>query len=572
MRRLCLGVLLLAGVGQAAAQQSAYDRAFDLERRGNLAAAAEAYREALRATPSDVNVVLGLERVLDELGRSPEMGPPASVALAADPGNPVLYGVAVRSWMAAGQIDSVRRLVTAWSALEPGSESPFREWGFAALAQRDRAAARQAYLAGRVQLGRADAMAGELAQLATIEGDYPVAAAEWRTAVTAIPAYRASALGMLSQAPAARRPALLDALARQHDPVSEALAASLLVRWGDPVGGFERLTEGLPAGDEGARLLTEFLEELRPLGTPEAALARGRCLEALADRGGQGGPRYLAEAARAYSEAGDQVAARRMLSRIAGDPASAPGVAAEAGLTLVSVLIAEGQLEEADRRLSDLAGTIPAEDSDRLRHDLARGLLRAGRLDRAEVLVAQDSSVEGLAVRGRVMLLRGNLRGAAEDLAAAGPYAVDRDDATDRARLLALLQTIDADSLPAVGEAFLALERRDSAAAVRRFETAADLLPEDRGGAALLLIAGRVAADLGEIGEADRLLQRAGAATGTAPAAAARLERARLLARDGRQAEAITALEQLILDQPGSAVAPQARHLLDAMRGGIPPS
>jgi tetratricopeptide (TPR) repeat protein len=572
MRRWCLGMLLLAGVGRAAAQQSAYDRAFDLERRGNLAAAAEAYREALRATPSDVNVVLGLERVLDELGRSPEMGPPASVALAADPGNPVLYGVAVRSWMAAGQIDSVRRLVTGWSALEPGSESPFREWGFAALAQRDRAAARQAYLAGRVQLGRADAMAGELAQLATIEGDYAAAAAEWRTAVNAIPAYRASALGMLSQAPVARRPALLEALARQHDPVSEALAASLLVRWGDPVGGFGRLAEGLPAGDEGARLLTEFLEELRPLGTPAAALARGRCLEALADRGGQAGSRYLAEAARAYSEAGDQVAARRMLSRIAGDPASAPGVAAEAGLTLVSVLIAEGQLEEADRRLSDLGGTIAAEDSDRLRHDLARGLLRAGRLDRAEVLVAQDSSVEGLAVRGRVMLLRGNLRGAAEDLAAAGPYAVDRDDATNRARLLALLQSIDADSLPAVGEAFLALERRDSAAAVRRFETAADLLPADRGGAALLLIAGQVAADLGEIGEADRLLQRAGAATGTAPAAAARLERARLLARDGRQAEAITALEQLILDQPGSAVAPQARHLLDAMRGGIPPS
>ena len=120
--------------------------------------------------------------------------------------------------------------------------------------------------------------------------------------------------------------------------------------------------------------------------------------------------------------------------------------------------------------------------------------------------------------------------------------------------------------------AFLALERRDSAGAVRRFETAAEALPLERGGAALLLIAGRVAAGLGDATEADRLLQRAGAATGTAPAAAARLERARLLARGGRQAEAVSALEELILDQPGSAVAPQARHLLDAIRGGVPPS
>jgi tetratricopeptide (TPR) repeat protein len=572
MRRLILSALLLAGAGRAGAQQSAYDRAFDLERRGSFAAAVEAYREALRASPSDVNVVLGLERVLDELGRSPEMAPPASAALATDPTNPVLYGVAVRSWMAAGQIDSVRRLVTAWSALEPGSESPFREWGFAALARRDRGAARQAYLAGRVQLGRPDAMAGELAQLATIEADYPVAAAEWRNAVTAIPAYRASALGMLSQVPEPRRATVLEALTRQSDPVSNGLAASLLVRWGDPVAGFRRLAKGLPPGDEGARLLAEFLEELRPLGTMEAALARGQCLEALADRGGQAGPRYLAEAARAYSEAGDQVAARRMLSRIAGDPASAPGVAAEAGLTLVNVLIAEGQLEEADRRLSDLRGTIAVEDYDRLRHALALGLLRAGRLDRAEVLVAQDSSVEGLAVRGRVMLLRGNLRRAAEDLAAAGPYAIDREDATARASLLALLQTVDGDSIPAVGLAFLALERRDSAGAVRRFESAAEALPLERGGAALLLIAGRVAADLGDMGEADRLLQRAGAATGTAPAAAAQLERARLMASGGRPAEAVAVLEQLILDQPGSAVAPQARHLLEVIRGGVPPS
>ena len=552
------------------AQQASYDQAFDLERRGSYAAAAEVYRQVLRTAPADVNALLGLERVLHELGHADAMGPAASAALAADAKNPVLYGAAVRAWTAAGQPDSVRRLVARWAQLEPGSEAPYREWGFAALGRRDRAGARQAYLAGREELRRGEALAGELAQLATVDGDYASAVTEWLTALRTIPGYRASAVGMLSQVPVERRSFVLGLLERRGNQTAAGLAAALSARWGDPLGGYRILAGAVAVGDSGVVALQEFLEELRSLGGKDAAAARARTLEAMADRSGRGGAQRLAEAARAYAEAGDQAAARRMLGRLASDPAAAPELAAMAGTTLVEVLVAEGRLDEADQRLSALQGAISADERERLTHQLARGLLHGGRLDRAEQLVAADSTVEGFALRGRARLLRGDLARASADLATAGPYAVDRADATERSALLALLQVIDADSLPALGLAFQALEQGDSAAAAGALEEVARQLPPERGGAELQLLAGRVQAGRALPVEAERLFRLAGKASGTAAAAGARLELARLMVHQGRQPEAIAALEQLILEYPSSTAAPQARRLLDAVRGGVP--
>jgi tetratricopeptide (TPR) repeat protein len=236
------------------------------------------------------------------------------------------------------------------------------------------------------------------------------------------------------------------------------------------------------------------------------------------------------------------------------------------------VLLAERRWDEAAARLAAAKDAIPAEEAERLRHELARGLLRAGRLPEAAALVATDSTTEGLGLRGRIRLLQGDLVEAASDLAAAGPYSVDRSEATDRAVILALLQVLDDDSLPALGDAFAALERGDSAAAAAGFERVADALPPERGGAELRLLAGRIEVALGAVSEAEVSLRRAAGASESAAAPAARLELARLLVRTGRSADAVPALEQLILDHPASAVTPQARRLLDTVRGGVPPA
>jgi tetratricopeptide (TPR) repeat protein len=566
-RALCL---LLGWAVPAAAQRTPYDRAFELERRGSYVQAAAGYRQILTAHPADLNSLLGLERVLHELGRSGDLGPPASAAVAAEPKNPVLFAVAVRAWTAADRADSVVGLVNRWSAVEPASEAPYREWGFAALARRDRTAARRAYQLGRERLGRPDALAGEIAQLATWEGDYSLAVSEWLLAIRATPGYRGSAVGLLSQIPVDRRAPLLAELDRRAQAPTDQLAASLAARWNEPTSGFERLMRRLPVGAQGVGPLQEFLEEVRSGTGRDASLARARTLEALAERQTTQRAKHLAEAARAYSDAGEQNSARRMLAQLSIDPRASPDAAATAGATLVGVLISEGKLEEADRRLADLKQTISLEEHERLTHRLARAWLRDGKTDRAERLVATDSTVEGFALRGRARLYRGDLAGASHDLAAAGPFAAERSDATERAAILAILQVIDRDSLPALGAAFLALERGDSAGAAGGFSAVGAGLPPDRGGAQLFLLAGQLRAGQGAVPEAEQLFVKAATVASSAAAPAASLELARIMIRQGRPKDAIAALEQLILEFPQSAVAPQARRLLDTVRGGAP--
>ena len=553
-----------------AAQQTPYDKAFELERRGSYAQAAAGYRKILAAKPAELNALLGLERVLHELGNPGELAPAATAAIGADAKNPVLYGVAVRAWTAAGNPDTVRRIVDRWAAVEPGSEAPYREWGFAALAARDRENARAAYRLGREKLRKPDALAGELAQLSTYEGDYPQAITEWLVAVRATPGYRASALGMLSQVPVDRRSTVLAELDKRGNPIADRLAGGLSARWNEPMAGYERIQKRLSAGAEGIPALEEFLEEVRAMPGREAALARARALESMADRNAAQRTRYLAEAARAYADAGEQNSARRMLSRLASDPKASPDAAATAGVTLIGVLIAEGKLEEADSRLAEVRKTLSVEDAERITHQVARGWLHHGKLDRAEALVKSDSTLEGMSIRGRARLYHGDIGGALRDLAAAGPFAADRADATERASVLAILQVLDADTLPPLGTAYLALERGDTSTAASGFAELAARLPPERGGGELTLLAGRLRQAQGSIPQAEQLFRKAGAAKGTAAAPAARLELARVLVRQGKQGEAITALEELILEYPESAVAPQARRLLDTVRGGIP--
>ena len=60
------------------------------------------------------------------------------------------------------------------------------------------------------------------------------------------------------------------------------------------------------------------------------------------------------------------------------------------------------------------------------------------------------------------------------------------------------------------------------------------------------------------------------ATTVPATAPAAELDLARLLVALHRGPEAIAQLEHLILTYPLSAMIPEARHLLDAVRGAVP--
>lgn len=577
-RRTAAVLLWLLGASGAvpASGQEPATRALDLERRGDYAGAAAAWRTALAAKPNDIAALLGLERALTPLGRLGEMTAEVQGAVRRD-SSPGVLGVAIRVWTAARQPDSARSAVERWAAAEPGSESPFQEWGMAAYAARDRISARAAYLLGRTLLGKPDVLAAELGQLAMLDGDYAAAAREWTTAVRRVSGYRAAAVSVLSQVPVGARATLLKELgqvtaASRGDMVAERIAAALMVRWGDPEGGARRLAAALtPRGSEAVDALQDQLEELRGIPGGPALLARARILEQLGERApADQRARYRLDAAQAYADGGDQASARRMLATLAGDAGASPLMAASATSTLVSVLVEEGGIEEADRRFSELAPVLGPEDRGRLAIRLAQGWIKAGRLGRADTLLAADSSVDAMAVRGRVALFRGDLGTAAMFLKEAGPFIGERPVATERISLLGLLQVLEQDSLPALGEALYRLERHDSAGAAAGLEQLATTLPPEKGGAELLLLAGRVRGGLGQLDRAERQFRAIVALDVKATSPAAEFVLAELLVRTGRKPEAIVALEHLLIAWPGSAVVPQARRLLDVARGAVP--
>jgi len=575
MPSLSLSPLLMVGLLLPASlwsQQPGITRAFDLERRGDYAAAAQAYRTVLATRPADVSALLGLERSLLPLSRSTEMLPAVGAALKAASMSSTVYGIALRAWAAAGQPDSVRSLAERWARMAPTEETPYREWGAAELGRQNRDGARAAYLRGRARLGRPDAMAAELAQLAQAEGDYPVALREWLLAVRRLPGYRGTAVSTLSQAPESVRPELLRLIAANSDLQSRRLEAELRALWGDPSGGYRALAAVLPDDRvQAVAALRSLLERVRTLRTTEGKQAQGQILEALASRAPDAqSPRLRLEAAQAYSAAGDRAAARRMLTGLADDRLTPTSVSSDAGTTLVGVLIGEGKPDEAQKRLVELRPTLPADEYDALRRRVALAWVRSGDLARADSMMAADTSVDGLALSGRIRLYRGDIAGAIERFKAAGPYAGDRADATRRTAFLALLQPIQADTLPDLGQAMLRLEQGDTAEASAGLERVAAELAPQHGGAELNLLAGRLLAATGRTAEAERLLRAATSqeAPGTAPAA--ELALADLLLSSKRPGEAVALLEHLILTYPQSALVPQARRKLDEARGAVP--
>ncbi len=571
-RTWLVGLWLLMSAAPLAAQDP-MARAFDLERRGNYPQAAEVYRGVLRQNPAELAALLGLERALTPINRLPEILPAVQAAIAASPGTAAIYGVGLRAYTQANMLDSLPALVDQWSRIAPGDETPFREWAAAALLRRDRPLARQAYQQGRERLGKPDALAPEIAQLAVVEEDWPTAVREWARAIRQLPGYRSSAIATLSTAPPPARPEILAALEREPGGEPGRLLVDLRARWGDPLGAFDAMMRTLPAAPaQQLEVLQGFLEQVRAEATQPYLLAQAKTMEALGARWANPAQkaRYRLDAARAYAAAGDRPAARRMLSDLAGDPSTGPAVAAGASATLVDLLVKEGRPGEAAAELDRLRGMLAVDEYRRLRRAVAARWGLDGEIVRAEASLESDSSVDALALLGRLRLYAGDLKGVSDRWRAAGPFAGSREEATERAVILALLQPIQPDTLVPLGRAFQRLDRGDTLVAASAFAEVGRTLPAEAGRAELLLFAGRLYATLAYDAEAERSLGAAVLPDAPATAAAALLELGRLYVRQDRRDKAVAVLERMILEYPSSAMIPQARRLLDQARNAVP--
>jgi hypothetical protein len=137
--------------------------------------------------------------------------------------------------------------------------------------------------------------------------------------------------------------------------------------------------------------------------------------------------------------------------------------------------------------------------------------------------------------------------------------------------MLALLQGVGPDTVPALGEALLWLEREDTLRALDELELVARELPDSSGRSPVLTLAGGLARESGDLNRAESLLVEALAADSVGPSApTAEYALGVVLVDSGRKEAAAERLEHMILSHPGSALVPEARRLLDQVRGAIP--
>ncbi|UCG86447.1 MAG: hypothetical protein JSW71_21535 [Gemmatimonadota bacterium] len=564
---LCL--LTIVGAQPASAQSGS---GLELERRGRHHEAAAAYRETLGSDQANVGAWLGLERVLTRLGRLETMMSLLDSAISRSPASNFLRELELRAWAALGQGDSVSAAAERWIAYAPEIPDPYRHWARTASRRGESARAIQILLDGRARLG-GSALAPELAQMYMAAGAWAGAAEEWAAAVMLDESHTTAAAAGLRQAPELQRDRILMILVDPHrEKVVHRLGAEVLVSWNRPEEGWTLLDSALPADrTRAATSLSRFADRTVRIGTPGAARARAYALERLAElTQGAASERARVGAAQAFADAGDLAAARRMLETLATADAP-PGDAASAMATLIRVTLESGRLEEADTRFRVWEERLRADDTERLRQSLASAWIRRGELGRAEQLLAADSSIAALAIRGWLALYRGDLFGATEYFRAAGPRAGSREEATRRTAILALLQNVRRDSLPRLGRAMLLLEQGDTSEAVDHMAEAATHLDDVGGRAHLLAFAGRLCVARSDFGRAESLLQRALAADSVGSAApAAEYALAVTYVETGRPEAAVRQLEHLILSHAGSAVVPEARRMLDQVRGAIP--
>lgn len=550
--------------------QAARVEASELERRGAYVEAAEAYGRGLALDPANTTLLLGLERTLSRVGRVQDALPSVQDAVRQQPANELIRGLEFRVGVRVGGADSAAAIAARWMAAVPGSVAPYREWS-RWLAQRGETDGALSVLGRGQALFGPEALAVDAAPVLAQADRWEEAAVQWAIAVTGRSSFLTPAAGSLGRAPESARDVVVAALMDNPGPEGHWLAADLLVLWNRAAEGWVVLASALPSeDDDAARLVGRFADRARVINTDDANLALGYALERLAQlTEGPAADQARLEAADAFADAGNLTAAQRMLSQITTG-ADADGRSAAAMATFIRVLAESGQVAQAQELFDDWQERLPPTASANLRETLAWAWVDAGELLRAGDLVGGDSTIGAFAVRGWLALYRGDLKSATEQLRAAGPFAQSRTMTTRSAEMLALLQRVQVDDLPALGSALLAATRGDTLAAIAELQRAANMVPATGGRADLLTLAGRWAR-LGGIPEAEGLLLSAIDSDPEGPAAPlAELELAMVYDGTGRPAEALARVEHLILTYPRSAVVPQARRLLDRLRGTVP--
>jgi predicted Zn-dependent protease len=558
---LCLTPLLLPSVARAqgaAPDTMAFYKALDLEAAGKYRDAAPLFRSALH-TSAGLNALLGLERVYAEIGKLDSLLAPLDTMIAANPQEETYRTVQLRTLQSLGRDADVRRVFDQWIRAAPTSASPYREYARLLLQKNQSAAADSVLVRARAALGSTKDLQLELAQARAAQGQWVESAQAWRLALVTADYLEQAAAYALAPTPSSARQQIREIfLAAPIEVASRRALADLETSWGSPAEGWNALKD-IPADSLGAEAWSEFAR--RAESEERWTIAREALESALRYKRT---PELAIRAATAAMNAGDAPAAVRLapLSDARGDSA----VAAKLYLPLhARALAALGRPSEAERLVERYDHFLTPGARNSLTRTIAWGWVRTGDMNRARAALAA-TGVEGDSsdAAGWLALYEGNLK------AARGLLRGGTESSPELALALGLVARLKADTAPAIGRAFLALARGDTAGAAAQFATAAHASPPVR--SLLLSTAAQLQVGLKHDAEAVTLWKRIlDTEKDTPEAPLAELEWARLLRRKGDVTAATTHLEHLILSYPQSALVPQARRELELSKGTIPP-
>jgi hypothetical protein len=542
---------------QASADTMAFYRALDLEAAGKYRDAVPLFRTALH-TSAGVNALLGLERVYAELGWSDSLVAPLDTLIAANPAEETYRTVQLRTLQSLGRDVELRHAFDKWIHDMPTSAAPYREYA-RLLLQKNRSAAADSVLArARQTLGTMKDLQFELAQARAAQGQWVESAQAWRQALANADYLEQAAAYALAPTPSSTRNQIREIfLALPIEVAARRALADLEMSWGSPIDGWNAL-KGIPPDSAAAEAWSEFAKRA------EAEERWGLAREALeSSLRWKRTPEISVRAATAAINAGDPAAALRLapISDARGDSA----LAARSYLPLtVRALAALGRPAEAERIVNAYDRFLNPGARNSLTRTIAWGWVRTGDMARARAaLAATGAEGDSSDAAGWLALYEGNLK-AARSLLRGGS-----ESSPELALALGLAARLKTDTAVAVGKAFLALARNDSAAAAAEFERAAAMTPPVQ--SLLLFTAARIYAARGVDSSAVALWKRIVDESKDSPEAPqAELEWARLLRKRGDNASAATHLEHLILPFPESSLVPQARRELDVVRAAVP--
>lgn len=530
-------------------------RAFDLETSGKCAEAIPLYRRGLWGG-DPTGPLLGLERCYNLFGRSDSLLAIVDSVLRRRPRDPVARQVQLRTLLMAQRDAEARMAFSQWVGVAPRDPMPFRQFAQLLLDQGRVRAADSVLQLATVVLGGRRQVAPQLAELKASLQMWEESARAWRDALADEPYLEQTAIFVLLHAPAPARDSVRAVLAQPPvELTARRVLAGLELRWRSAREGWLAL-QALQPSDSVVDAWLEFAAQAEEQGAWLAA----RDAYAWALRQRPLGTLRI-KAAAAALQGGEPRSALELLPEVVpGDSA----LVASYWLLRVRALAQLGLASEAETAADRGRGSLGPVAYQTALGAVAWGWVRVGDTRRARAALEKAGAAGDDQVGAWLALYDGNL-----EAARVGLRRVD-EPTQESVAALALLARTSADSSRLLGEAFLALARRDSAVAAARFSEAALALQD--AAPLLLAMSARIYLARGDTAGSLALWQRIVEHHANAPEAAeAELEWGRALARRGDASAAVARLEHMILAYPRSALVAQARQELERLRGAIPP-